>query len=81
MAMKIPCVTTPLANTALQAKEKEAILTGNNAKELADALLFLLENDDESQKMAARAFAFVKQNYHWQQATLPMVELIEKSKL
>jgi len=81
MAMKIPCVTTPLANAALKAKEKKEILTGNSAKELADALLFLLENDEARQKMAIHAFAFVKKNYHWQQATLPLVELIEKSKL
>ncbi len=80
MAMKIPCVTTPLANAALKATDKEAILTGNNAEELATALLFLLENKKDRQKMAERAFAFVERNYHWQQATAPMVQLIEKNR-
>ncbi len=76
MAMKIPCITTSMANAALKAKEKEEILTGNSAKELADALLFLLENEKERQKLAEKAFIFVKQNYGWEEATVPMEKLI-----
>ncbi len=76
MAMKIPCVTTPLANAALKAREKEEILTGSSAKELADALLFLLENREEGQKLSEKAFAFVKQNYRWKEATAPFEKLI-----
>ncbi len=76
MAMKIPCVTTPLANAALEAKENEEILTGSSAKELADALLFLLENREEGQKLSEKAFVFVKQNYRWKEATAPFEKLI-----
>ncbi len=76
MAMKIPCITTPLANAALEAKEKEEILTGSSAEELADALLFLLKNRQERQKMAEKAFAFVKQNYRWKEATAPIEQLM-----
>jgi glycosyltransferase involved in cell wall biosynthesis len=79
MAMKIPCITTPLANTALKAREKEEILTGNSAKELAGALMFLLNNKQERQKLAENAFTFVKQNYHWREATAPMEKLISES--
>jgi sugar transferase (PEP-CTERM/EpsH1 system associated) len=76
MAMKIPCITTPLANAALKAKEKKEILTGNNAKELADALLFLLENRGERQKLTEEAFVFVKRNYRWKEATAPFEKLM-----
>ena len=79
MAMKIPCITTPLANAALKAREKEEILTGNSAKELAEELLFLLKNPQERQKLAENAFTFVKQNYHWREATAPMEKLIRES--
>jgi len=79
MAMKIPCITTPLANAALQAKEKEEILTGNTAKELAEALLFLLQNPEKRKKMAEKAHAFVQKNYHWQKATEPLLKRIEKN--
>ncbi len=77
MAMKIPCVTTPLANAALNAREKEEILTGTSAGELANALLSLLEHPTQRQQMAERAFAFVKKNHHWNQATHRMMALIE----
>ncbi len=76
MAMKIPCVTTPLANAALKAREKEEILTGSSAKELAKVLLSLLENQKEGQKLSEKAFAFVKQNYRWKEATAPLEKLI-----
>lgn len=76
MAMKIPCITTPLANAALKAKEKEEILTGKSAKELADALLLLLGNRALCQKLSEKAFVFVKQNYHWKIATAPFEKLM-----
>ena len=76
MAMKIPCITTPLANAALKARENEEILTGNSAEELANELLFLLENREEGQKLSEKAFAFVKQNYCWKTATAPLEKLM-----
>ncbi len=76
MAMKIPCVTTPLANAALKAKEKEEILTGNSAGELAGKLLALLESREERRRLSENAFAFVKKNYQWDAATVPMEKLM-----
>ncbi len=81
MAMKIPCVTTPLANAALKAREKKEIITGETARELAEALLFLLDNPAQRQQMAEHAFAFVKRNYHWNEATNLMLTLIENNDL
>lgn len=76
MAMKIPCITTSLANAALQAREQDEILTGNNAPELANAILYLLRNQEKRIKMAEKAFAFVKRNYRWKEATAPLEKLI-----
>ncbi len=81
MAMKMPCITTPLANAALKAREKEEILMGSNAQELADALLFLLENSTEREKLAKKAFTFVKQNYRWKEATAPLEKLMQNVSL
>jgi sugar transferase (PEP-CTERM/EpsH1 system associated) len=78
MAMKIPCVTTPLANAALRALEEEEILVGNQAGELAEALLFLLENQNARQDMAEKAFRFVEKNYRWREATAYLTEIMEK---
>ncbi|GMT44390.1 MAG: glycosyl transferase [bacterium] len=76
MAMKIPCITTPIANDALKAKEKEEILTGSSTQQLADALLFLLDNQQAGAEMAENAFGFVKRNYHWSEATAPLEKLM-----
>ncbi len=81
MAMKIPSITTPLANAALKARPGEQILTGNNARELADALLLLLENKTRREQLAENAFAFVRQNYHWHNATAPLLKIIENTDL
>ncbi len=80
MAMKTPCVTTPLANAALKAREKEEILIGETPRELADALLYLLENPGQRRQMAERAYAFVKKNFHWREATKPLFLLMEEKK-
>jgi len=78
MAMKVPCITTPMANDALKAKEKEEILTGSSARQLADALLFLLDNQQAGARMAENAFGFVKKNYHWSEATAPLEKLMRE---
>ncbi len=81
MAMKIPCITTSLANAALQAREQDEILIGNNALELADAILYLLGNQEKRIKMAEKAFTFVKRNYRWKEATAPLEKLIRNVSL
>jgi len=78
MAMKVPCITTPMANDALKAKEKEEILTGSSARQLADALLFLLDDRQAGARMAENAFGFVKKNYHWSEATAPLEKLMRE---
>ncbi len=81
MAMKIPSITTPLANAALKARPGHEILTGNNARTLAEALLELLDNKTHREKLAENAFVFVQQNYHWRKATAPLLKIIENGDL
>ena len=63
--MKIPCVTTSLANNALGAVNKENILIGNNAEELAARVVDLLKNEELCSKIAEGGHTFVQRNYDW----------------
>ncbi len=81
MAMKTPCVTTPLANASIQAKDKKEIFIGNSAVTLANALLFLLKNTQKRRQLAENAFAFVKKNHHWSAATAPLEKLISENNI
>lgn len=66
MAMNMPCVTSPLANQALKAKDREEILIANTAKDYADCILNLLENKELADKLAKSGKDYVFNQYSWQ---------------
>ncbi|MDP4282525.1 MAG: glycosyltransferase, partial [Bacteroidota bacterium] len=80
MAMKIPCITSPLANQALKAKEGEQILIANSNEEFAKAILRLLDDPVLSQKIAANGYDYITRNFSWEKETGKIQELILSSK-
>jgi sugar transferase (PEP-CTERM/EpsH1 system associated) len=78
MAMQVPCITSPLANQALQAKENEEILIATTAEEYADHILMLLANPDKSRIIAMNGYNYVLRNYSWEKETAKIEELITK---
>lgn len=66
MAMRLPCITTPLANNALKSLPNKQILVGDTAKELADNIIKLLEDDSFAEEVASNGNDFIRQNYSWQ---------------
>jgi len=76
MAMQIPCITTPLANDALQAMEGEQILIGNSAEELAECVLKLLENQELYSKLAVNGQQLVKKHFSWEEYTEQLHRII-----
>ena len=79
MAMKIPCITSPLANSALGAKDGIEILVGNNPSEYAAHIINLLENTTFADEIAEAGYRFVIGNYDWEQATSKLEEIMVKS--
>ena len=77
MAMKIPCITTPLANNAIQAKDKVEILVGKDTQEIVACIKLLLENDEFRVKLAEAGSEFVKENYSWEESVATLKELME----
>lgn len=78
MAMQVPCITSPLANQALQAKENEEILIARTPEEYADQVLLLLTNPDKSREIAMNGYNYVLRNYSWEKETAKIEELIRK---
>ncbi|MBN1340805.1 MAG: glycosyltransferase [Bacteroidales bacterium] len=79
MAMKVPCITTSLANKALEARNGEELLVGDTARELAGHILFLLQNPIMAEQIAIKGFAFVHEKYNWEKATERLVSLMNST--
>ncbi len=76
MAMKLPCITSPLANNALNAKPNKSILIGEKPNDYANHIAQLLENKELYQSIAEQGNTFVKQNYTWEGSTSILEKLI-----
>jgi glycosyltransferase involved in cell wall biosynthesis len=79
MAMKVPCITSPLANQALKAKEGEEILVAQSPSEYAEKILFLLENPEKAHQIAVNGFHYVLRNFNWEKETAKIEELISQN--
>ena len=79
MAMKIPCITSSLANSALGAKDGTEILVGNSPAEYAAHIIKLLENIVFADEIAEAGYRFVIGNYDWERATSKLEEIMVKS--
>jgi len=64
MAMKLPCITTPLANTGLQATENKEVLIAKTPDEMINHILFLQNNPSICFQLSEQAFEFVK-SFSW----------------
>jgi len=78
MAMELPCITSPLANSALGAKENEEILVGNSAEEYANHIVNLLQNESLAETLSQNGHAFVKRVFNWENSTSLLENLFKK---
>lgn len=76
MAMKIPCVTSQLANNALGAEHQNTILIGNQPEEYCQHIVSLLENKQLYSNIAEAGYNFVRKNYTWEGTTKKLSDLI-----
>ena len=77
MSMKIPAITTPLANDALRAANEKEILIGKNADELASHIVKLLNDEVFASSIAEQGYAFVHKHYSWDEATERLEEIMK----
>ena len=69
MSMKIPCITTSLANGSLRAINGKEILVDDNSSELAADIVFLLKKEKAAAEIAQNGYDFVNRVYDWGAAT------------
>lgn len=79
MAMKLPCITSTLANNALGATHQNNILIGNNPTEYAQHILALLNNNQLYNQIADNGHQFVTENYTWEGSTSILENLISSN--
>ena len=80
MAMKIPCITTPLANKALEAINGKELLVGNSPDDFAKHIINLLDNEDMANNIALNGYNFVHGKYNWDAATGKLEDLMVRTK-
>ncbi len=76
MAMQLPCITSPLANKALNAAEGKEILIGRNAAEYAQHILSLLSDTEFRESLGFKGYKFVIQRFNWKKTTSILSSLI-----
>ena len=69
MSMRLPAITSPLANASLGAKPDEEILIGSNAEEMAQNIIILLTDKERAERIAQAGFEFTNRVYDWEKAT------------
>lgn len=79
MAMGLPCVSTSLAANPIGANEKEEIMVENSAADIANQIVFLLNNPDKCSVIAQNTRRFVEKQYSWESQTETLLNLIEKN--
>ena len=80
MSMRLPAITSPLANASLGAKPNEEILVGSNAEEMAQHIITLLTNKEKAIQIAQAGFDFTNRVYDWGKATEQMEEAMKQHK-
>ena len=76
--MRLPAITSPLANASLGAKPNEEILIGSNAEEMAQNIITLLTNTQKAEQIAQAGFDFTNRVYDWGKATSVMEDEMQK---
>lgn len=79
MAMKLPCITSTLCNSALKATVDSEILIGDNPQEVAEKAFFLIEHNKSADSIGSNGNEFVRNNYSWTGATEKLSAIFENS--
>ncbi|MGB0882604.1 MAG: glycosyltransferase [Vicingaceae bacterium] len=79
MAMKIPCITSELANNALGAEHDKNVLIGGNPIAYKNHIITLINNEVLRDKIGLEGYNFVKENFTWEGTTSILDEMIVSS--
>lgn len=80
MAMGIPCITTSLANNALQAIPNNQLCIANTAFEFQEAIEMLMKNQAFGQEIARNGKEYVSGKFRWENQNKLLISIIENRK-
>lgn len=72
MAMKIPAISSPLANGALSAIPGTEILIGNSPEEYSRHIIRLLNDRQAADDLAGAGQSFVKRRFNWNESVIKL---------
>jgi sugar transferase (PEP-CTERM/EpsH1 system associated) len=78
MALGIPCITTPLANSPIRTTHEKEILVASDPVEFVAAIKRLKADQELYSTIQAGARKFVQNNYSWEHTTKELRSLIEE---
>jgi sugar transferase (PEP-CTERM/EpsH1 system associated) len=81
MALKIPCITSTLANNALKAKNGESILIADTPEEYAAHIQDLIFYEDKGKMIGLNGYYFVLNNYSWEVENKKLEDIICNTKI
>ena len=76
MAMQLPCVSSEMANGALDATNGKEILLGHEPEEYVQHILHLLDDKQFADEIAMQGYNYVSANYNWSTLTEKINEII-----
>ena len=79
MAMKLPCITTPLANDSLGALDGVEILVGKKIDELSQHICNLMKDISLTTKLSENGCAFVYNKFNWEREIQKLEEIIHNN--
>jgi glycosyltransferase involved in cell wall biosynthesis len=74
--MGLPCITTPLASDALEARDKQELLVAKTALEFEQKIINILAEASEFKHLGSQGREFVESNYSWDQAINRLSKLL-----
>ena len=80
MAMRLPCITSELANNAVGATPGEEILIGTDPADHAEHILHLLDNPPERDRIAGNGLRFVREHFDWERSAAALDALMHEAR-
>jgi sugar transferase (PEP-CTERM/EpsH1 system associated) len=78
MAMRLPCITSSLANNAVGAIHNQEIMVADTPNQYAGYVLELLDNEDKYKLISVNGYKFTLNKYNWKNTVAILDNLISK---
>lgn len=79
MSMELPCITSPLANQTLGAKNGQEIYVGRSKEEYVQLILKILSNENLCKSIGEAGRSFIKTHFNWSSSTKKLEQIMNRA--